>query len=415
MVETKGDDMRKNRWQIGVGLLVLAAIVAGTAQAARRPSATDESSLRVRISPVFQEVLAGVEGVADIYIHDADSIYSASVRLSYAPGVIEILDADPAAEGVQVAPGDIFAGKSWYAVENEVSGGELAYGVALSRDDPAGASGGVLLARIHFRALQPGDSALAFLEVVLGDKSGLSLPAQVIPGLVRVTAEASSTTTPTPTGTPGPTARTILYFDPSYSLHMPGESGGLAAQLVSWDAVAGIEVHLGYDADVLTIADADAGMAGVQIRPGGTFGGRSWVVTRNSVEPEDGYITYAAALDGAPTAGLNGGEVFSLDYDAVASGAGGFELIYVAITDSEGNPIAVETASARVVVGPLPPTPEGPPPTATPTLTPTEPPTIVAPTVPPQPTIPPEPTIGPKPTIGPLELIFPLVMKYHTS
>jgi hypothetical protein len=50
------------------------------------------------------------------------------VRLSYAPGVIEILDADPAAEGVQIAPGDIFAGKSWYAVENEVSGGEIAYG-----------------------------------------------------------------------------------------------------------------------------------------------------------------------------------------------------------------------------------------------------------------------------------------------
>jgi hypothetical protein len=68
--QMKEDDMRKNRWQIGVGLLVLAAIVRGTAQAARRPSAdvATESSLRVRVSPVFQEVVAGVEGVADIYV-----------------------------------------------------------------------------------------------------------------------------------------------------------------------------------------------------------------------------------------------------------------------------------------------------------------------------------------------------------
>ena len=99
------------RWRrtVGIGAIVgltllLALPVAGQGQGAI-----------VRIDPVMVEVAAGQTATVKFVLADAQNAYGINVRASFDPQVVEVVDADPGKDGVQLSPGDFFGRISWRA------------------------------------------------------------------------------------------------------------------------------------------------------------------------------------------------------------------------------------------------------------------------------------------------------------
>src|SRR5512142_854354 len=81
--------------------LVLLGVLAATATVVGA-----QGGATVRIDPLAFEVGNGQEETVALVMDDAKDVYGIDVRAKFDPSVIEIVDADPAKEGVQMTPGD---------------------------------------------------------------------------------------------------------------------------------------------------------------------------------------------------------------------------------------------------------------------------------------------------------------------
>ncbi|HEY77309.1 MAG TPA: hypothetical protein G4O00_14225, partial [Thermoflexia bacterium] len=62
---------------------------------------------------------------------------------------------------------------------------------------------------------------------------------------------------------------TVVRLEPEALTLQPGETGEVIVRIEGVTDLAGAEVHLEYDADLLEVVDADPGTEGVQIGHGG--------------------------------------------------------------------------------------------------------------------------------------------------
>lgn len=178
---------------IGIILARVVAVPTARADRARNDTAT------VRISPPAVAVKLNQAFSVELWINGATQLGGYQVDLTFDPALLTV---------TQVVPGTFLAGPDRTVInlgpaidsaKGVVTVGGVSYGTG------GGASGGGLLATIHFRAGSiPGTCPLTLINLQVIRVDG-TLQAARVEG-ASVTIEPESTPTPTPTRTPTPTS-----------------------------------------------------------------------------------------------------------------------------------------------------------------------------------------------------------------
>jgi hypothetical protein len=164
----------------------------------------------VRPDPATLEIGQGQVATLNIVLEDASDVYAIDVRLKFDPTVLEVVDADPAKEGVQAMPG-VFP-KPDYVARNTVDNqaGTLMYVITqMNPTLPANGRGTVITLQVRGKA--SGRSSPVTVESVgIADRLGNLLAASTENGAVTVVGAGQPVSTPVgaspPTATPMPTA-----------------------------------------------------------------------------------------------------------------------------------------------------------------------------------------------------------------
>jgi len=405
-------NMRSVGWlRKGAFWLALLILTAGAAPLAAEfhPGLTP----RVSVWPVNQELLVGRNGSAELRIENVVGLYAVELHIAYNTNLLDIHDANGSLPGIQIGDNTIFAGRRWHTDINVVdkATGTIEVVFALDSIEPVGVDGSGLLGRLDFVTLQPGVSPIRYVEVILAQRGGESIPHEVADGQVRIVLIPSTSTftptsgpslTPTRTLTPTPTATSLagadgsaqVYIDPAWQQVPPGADGYADIMVADAPGLFGAWVRLAYNPGVLTIIDSGA-EPGVQIEPGSLWDERDWYALDNLVS--GGIITYGAKLSFNQEPLPSGGRLARIPFHAVNVGSCPFQFIEVILTNQDGTSIEATSADGVVNVAlhlpTLTPTwtPGGP--TATRTATPT-----ITPTTGPSPTPTRTATLGPSPT-----------------
>jgi len=161
-----------------------------------------QEGVTVRPDPLSLEIGAGNTGVVNILAENVTGLYGFEFEITFDPTVLEVADANPNKEGVQIAAGD-FLSPDW-ELDNTVDNdnGTIAYALCQLNPSPPQTGSGVL-ATITWRGRALGMSSITFTYMNLGAPGGVEIPASAEDGqIVVVSAEPAPTDTPMPTAAP---------------------------------------------------------------------------------------------------------------------------------------------------------------------------------------------------------------------
>jgi hypothetical protein len=91
---------RRFKRTVGIGALI------GLTLLLALPVAGQGGSAIVRTDPTVVEVAAGQTATVQFVLADAQNACGIDVRATFDPKAVEVVDADPGADGVQPTPGD---------------------------------------------------------------------------------------------------------------------------------------------------------------------------------------------------------------------------------------------------------------------------------------------------------------------
>jgi hypothetical protein len=154
----------------------------------------------VRPEPRVLEIGEGQLAMLEVVLENAAELYGVDVRASFDPEVVEVLDADPTKDGVQMIPGSFL--KPDFVVRNlaDNKAGTLLYVLTQVNPTPPASGTGVLFS-VRFRGKAAGrNSDLKVASVEMADRHGVKLKVQPQDGTIRVVG------TPILVATPGPVA-----------------------------------------------------------------------------------------------------------------------------------------------------------------------------------------------------------------
>lgn len=116
----------------------------------------------------------GEELTVDVYASDMAPVYGAEMEVAFDPTLLEVVDMDPEAEGVQIEPGNFFdLTENHFSLQNHVDNenGVIKYAMSLLNPAPSSQGEGAI-ARVAFRAKKPGKAALHIIKGKFGDRDG---------------------------------------------------------------------------------------------------------------------------------------------------------------------------------------------------------------------------------------------------
>ena len=186
------------------------------------PAAAEGQNAIVRSDPAQLEVNAGQIATLSVVLADAQNVYGIDVSATFDPQLVEVVDADPAKEGVQATPGAF--PKPDFVARNvaDNQAGTLRYAVTqVNPTEPVSGSG--VIFTVQFRAKAPsGQSAFTIASVDLTDLDGIALGVQPESGMIRIMPAGQATPT-----TAAPTAHT--HGDHPTGAHRPNVDAGRRA------------------------------------------------------------------------------------------------------------------------------------------------------------------------------------------
>ena len=197
--------------------LVPAAPAAPAAQATAAPAgqatavskaAAPAQGATVSIDPPSANVAVNATTQVAVKIAGVTNFYGADVRLTFDAARVEVVDADNAQQGVQVAQGDCFpAGSQTARNTADNAAGTITF--ASSRVAPApGVTGGCTIITVTFRGKTDGVSPVQFSRAPqVADTNGQPISATATGGNVTVGGGAQPTGQPTAQPTGQPTAQ----------------------------------------------------------------------------------------------------------------------------------------------------------------------------------------------------------------
>ena len=169
-----------------------------------------QEAVTIRPDPLSLEIGAGDTGTVGILVENVTDLYGFEFELTFDPAILEVVDADPDEEGVQIEAGD-FLSPDW-TLENTVDNdnGTIAYALCQMNPSPP-QSGDGILATITWRGKAVGTSPIQLAHVLLAATRGVEIPASTEDGQVAVTsAQAPPANTSTPAAVPAVPATTSL-------------------------------------------------------------------------------------------------------------------------------------------------------------------------------------------------------------
>jgi len=146
-----------------------------------------------------------------------------------------------------------------------------------------------------------------------------------------------------------------MWLDPATLKLAPGGAGTLDVRVENIARLAGAEVHLTFDPVLLEVVDADPSMEGAQIVHG-DFLSPDFVV-QNTADAATGTIDYAIATMSLDEAVSGSGVLARIPFRALAEGETQVTIRSVLLSDTQGQPIPVETSPSVVVIRRASPSP----------------------------------------------------------
>lgn len=164
----------------------------------------------VRVDPASATATVGQTLSVSIKVDNVSNMAGAEIHLSFNASVLEVVDADSATAGVQIANGGMLSAD--FVAQNTADNAAGTIDFAIAQMNKPAVNGSGTLATISFKAKAVGTSPVAFrgvaaapLGVILADTNGAALAASTQPGSVTVGGTSvPPSPTPTPTTTPLP-------------------------------------------------------------------------------------------------------------------------------------------------------------------------------------------------------------------
>ncbi len=141
------------------------------------------SVARLRLDPATLNLATGGVGELDIRVENVSRLAGAEVHLTFNPTLLEIVDADPATEGVQIAHGEFLSPD--FVVQNaaDSTAGTIDYAIACMPLDKA-VSGSGVLAHVTVRALAKGETQIEVSGALLADMEEQPIPVETASSVV---------------------------------------------------------------------------------------------------------------------------------------------------------------------------------------------------------------------------------------
>lgn len=238
------------------------------------PTAERPPSLYLNPASVSLEV--GGTITVQVWADGVGGVRSLLLEVGFDPQMVRIVDADPAAEGVQAAPGDLMG----LVLENRVEGDRLVYRATVLPDMVGGEAG--ILVSLPLQAMAPGVTSLRMEQVIAQDGEGNPVAVtSLADGIITIagaspspTAGASLSAPPSPTVpvTPGPSGAGGIYYvvGPGENLFRIGLKFGTTAQAIAAANHIADPRQVPAGAMVLVPVPAPGGGYGYYVRPGDT-------------------------------------------------------------------------------------------------------------------------------------------------
>ena len=141
----------------------------------------------IKLIPQEERIQIHKETTVDLTVEQVSELYGAQILIRFDPTVLEVVDADPAKEGVQVQPGTLPSPD--FIVQNMADNQAGTIDYALTSLPPSKPSNGDgVIAHITFRAKKAAVSQLIVEQALLADTTGGSIEATSQHGQIRVTS-----------------------------------------------------------------------------------------------------------------------------------------------------------------------------------------------------------------------------------
>ena len=139
-----------------------------------------------------------------------------------------------------------------------------------------------------------------------------------------------------------------MWLDPASLDMAPGDDTSVEIWIEDVTELAGAEIQLGFDPELLEIVDAGPSSAGVQIAHG-DFLSPDFVV-QNRADPKTGLIDYAIACIPLEKAVSGNGVLARITLRAVAEGKARIDVDRVLLANAHGESIGVEANPSLITV-----------------------------------------------------------------
>jgi len=417
---------------VALALLVAFSGLAGGWSPAKGLGVRAATTARVYFAPDPVEIGIGLQRNVHIMVENVEGLYAVEVRIAFPNSLAQVVDADPTVPDVQIQPGDIFSGFETYLIQNNANNatGFIEYIISITAST-VGKNGSGIIATIPLQGLAIGHATLSFIEVILCEQDGTSIPVNLGTGQTDVDV-VTHTSTPTPTGTrtvsptatftPGPsvtpTPPVLVRVVPASQQVAAGNTTIVQVEVVNVQDLFGFDIRLTYNGARLDAEDADPGLPGIQVYLGNAFDGFTVQVLQNQVQDDGifGQVQMVCYLDSSHLWGFDGtGILFWIVFRGVTPGMSNITLSEVQLVNHSGTgiPRLLEHGQVEVLAGTPTTTPTptftlsasltptaslSPTPTFTPSLTatPTVTGTLPTATFTPEATV--SPTLTPSPT-----------------
>ncbi len=157
-------------------------------------------SAQVRLSPASLQVGPGQTADVTVEVDGVQDLYGADVRLSFDPNILEVVDADPAKDGIQVSQGafldtgftirnqaDNAAGTVWFAATQ------------LNPSTPKSGTGALVVVKLHAKAA--GRSPLTVTKADMARRDGTKIQSEFVSGEAQVGQAGASPADAAPVAT----------------------------------------------------------------------------------------------------------------------------------------------------------------------------------------------------------------------
>jgi hypothetical protein len=172
-----------------VSLALLGIIIAGMLSP-RNVNAQDDNAT-IRFDPMTLGLMPASKGIVSVTIDNVRDLYALEFHLSFNPQLLEVVDADQAQEGIQIASTDVW--KDGFVALNKVDNinGKIDFAVTLLNPAPP-LAGKQTVAAITFNAKNEGTSQINIDSAILSTRDAQEITTAKLNGLIGVSPSGAA-------------------------------------------------------------------------------------------------------------------------------------------------------------------------------------------------------------------------------